>query len=125
MLGRSAGSHNPPESVPADYSPLLDEIRSLLALQPGDPALARIDDTLTAGYAQAMALEAERWRLERRIGEMARDVAADDAGARVDELARLARRISAADGEISHLRTLLRSLRERARELRLVAEAAL
>lgn len=108
--------------MPADHSPLLDEISSLLALPPGHPGLAAIDDTLTAGYAQAMALEAERWRLERRIGEVAGEVAA---GAGVDELVHLARRMSAADGEISRLRTLLRSLRDRARELRLMAEAAI
>lgn len=107
--------------MPADHAPLLDEISSLLALPPGHPGLAAIDDTLTAGYAQAMALEAERWRLERRIGEVAGEVAA---GAGVDELVHLARRMSAADGEISHLRTLLRSLRDRARELQLMAEAA-
>ena len=108
--------------MPADHSPLLDEISSLLSLPPGHPGLAAIDDTLTAGYAQAMALEAERWRLERRVGEVAGEVAA---GGDVDELVHLARRMSAADGEISNLRTLLRSLRDHARELRLMAEAAL
>jgi hypothetical protein len=108
--------------VPADHSPLLDEISSLLALPPGHPGLAAVDDTLTAGYAQAMALEAERWRLERRIGEVAGEVAA---GTGVDELVHLARRMSAADGEISRLRTLLQSLHDRARELRFVAEASL
>ena len=39
------------------------------------PTLARLEDTLTEGYARALALEAERWRLERRIGEVARTVA--------------------------------------------------
>jgi hypothetical protein len=37
------------------------------------PTLARMEDTLTEGYAKALALEAERWRLERRIGEVARE----------------------------------------------------
>jgi hypothetical protein len=32
------------------------------------PLLARVEDTLTEGYARAPAIEAERWRLERRIG---------------------------------------------------------
>jgi hypothetical protein len=105
--------------VSADPSALLDEISSLLALEPGAPGLERLDDTLTAGYAQAMALEAERWRLERRIGEIAVELATDENLAGVEELTRLARRIAAADGEITHLRTLLRTLRDRSRELRL------
>lgn len=102
--------------MPADPSALLDEIASLLALRPGDDGVERIDETLTVGYAQAMALEAERWRLERRIAEIAGET--EDVG----EIADLARRMTAADGEISRLRALLRSLRDHARELRLAAE---
>ena len=41
------------------------------------PTLARMEDTLTEGYAKALALEAERWRLERRIGEVAREGSTD------------------------------------------------
>ncbi len=94
-----------------DHSILLDDIRSLLALKPGDSSLARIEDTLTAGYARAMALEAEHWRLERQMAVLA--VNGD-----ADELLGLARRMSASKGDLSHLRTLLDALRERARELR-------
>ncbi len=46
--------------------PLYDEIRQLLAA-PGNgseaPPLARLEETLTSGYAHALALEAERWRI--------------------------------------------------------------
>ena len=51
-----------------------DDIRSLLEAPPtGEeaPTLDHIEHTLTAGYAQALALEAERWRLERKIADVA------------------------------------------------------
>lgn len=101
----------------SDHSILLEDISSLLAAQPGAARLAAIEDTLTAGYARAMALEAERWRLERRMGEVARELD-EDVETRADELARLATRVRKADGDLSHLRTLLGSLHDRARELR-------
>ena len=98
--------------MPDDRSVLIDDIHELLALQPGDAALDRLEETLTAGYAHALALEAEAWRLERRLGQAARDV--DDA----EETARLAKLLAAVERDLSHLRTLLGSLRDRARELR-------
>src|SRR5438445_9221098 len=75
------------------------------------PTLARLEDTLTEGYAQALALEAERWRLERRIGEVARGCRTDIG----EELLSLGRRLTSADGELVQLRELLGSLHERAR----------
>jgi hypothetical protein len=98
--------------MPDDRSVLIDDIHELLALQPGDTALDRLEETLTAGYAHALALEAEAWRLERRLGLAARDV--DDA----EETARLAKLLAAVERDLSHLRTLLGSLRDRARDLR-------
>lgn len=89
----------------------MEDIRALLALGPGDPELERVDETLTAGYARAMALEGEHWRLERQMGELTH---AGDAEA----LLGLSRRLAAARSELSHLRALLDSLRTRARELR-------
>ena len=44
---------------------LLDRISALLGDSTGD--LDTIEHTLTDGYARALALEAERWRLERRV----------------------------------------------------------
>jgi hypothetical protein len=81
------------------------------------PTLARMEDTLTEGYAKALALEAERWRLERRIGEVAREGRTDIG----EELRSLGTRLTHADGELAKLRSLLGSLHERARVARLAA----
>jgi hypothetical protein len=81
----------------------------------GAPTLAVLEEKLTDGYAEALALEAERWRIERRLGEAARG-AGGQLGSR--ELELLSQRLSAADGELDSLRTLLRSLQERARARR-------
>jgi hypothetical protein len=51
--------------------PMLEQIEELLTAEA--PPLARIEETLTEGYARALALEAERWRLERRIAQVAAD----------------------------------------------------
>src|SRR5918994_1667065 len=98
--------------MPDDRSILIDDIFALLALEPGDAALDRVEDTLTCGYAHALALEAEAWRLERRLGHAARELR--DA----EETARGAKLLSAVERDLSHLRTLLGSLRDRARDLR-------
>ena len=82
------------------------------------PTLAHIEDTLTEGYARALALEAERWRLERRIGEVAREGRTDIG----EELKSLGTRLTDADGELAELRTLLGTLHERARAVRLVSD---
>ncbi|MGE5690599.1 MAG: hypothetical protein ACM33B_08580 [Pseudomonadota bacterium] len=106
-----------------DHDDLLTQIHALIAASaaPADAAvLARMEDTLTVGYARALALEAERWRLERRIGELAAGLAtgsSSDAG----DLATLARRMSDTDAEVVRLRAALASLRDRASELRSAA----
>jgi hypothetical protein len=78
------------------------------------PSLARMEDTLTEGYARALALEAERWRLERRIGEVAREGRTDIG----EELKSLGTLLTHADGELAKLRGLLGTLHERARRTR-------
>ena len=82
-----------------------------------------MEDTLTEGYAQALALEAERWRLERRLGEVARTVEGPDMSGFADELSALATRLTSAEGELAELRGLLGTLHERTRRVR-VAERA-
>ena len=102
----------------------LCEIRELLAApMPADaqPLLERLDETLTTGYANALQLEAERWRIERRIGQVAAEVGEGDDAARVEELATLARSLRDANAEITALRRLLGSLRDRRRALRAAA----
>ena len=91
---------------------MMQQIEELLGADA--PTLARLEETLTEGYAQALALEAERWRLERRIGEVARE-GRTDLG---DELRTLGSRLTRADGELNELRSLLGTLHERARVLR-------
>jgi hypothetical protein len=98
--------------------PLRDDIAELLTL-PEDgvdaPSLAEIESTLTDGYAAALALEAERLRIERRLGEVVRD-AGEAADAR--ELARLSERLETADGELARLRSLLGNLQASRRAVR-------
>jgi hypothetical protein len=98
-----------------------DEIRHLLEAPPtGEdaPSLGHIEHTLTAGYARALALEAERWRLERKITEVAAKLGDESSELRASELTTLGRRLSAADGNLTQLRGLLSSLRTRAAEVR-------
>ncbi len=85
------------------------------------PLLERFDETLTAGYAYALQLEAERWRAERRLGEVASHIAQRSDQERVEELTELAKRLDESSEEITALRTLLVSLRDRRRELRQAA----
>jgi hypothetical protein len=63
------------------------------------PSLANLEATLTEGYAEALALEAERSRV-------------------TDELVTLAGRLTTADVELGRLRSLLDRLQARTRALR-------
>ena len=78
------------------------------------PTLARVEETLTEGYAEALALEAERLRLERRLSAAARAGGADLGS----ELNSLGRRLTSADDELTELRALLSSLHDLARARR-------
>ena len=102
-----------------------DEIRHLLASPTtgaGAPTLAAIEHTLTTGYAEALALEAERRRAERRMGEVTALLGRGDGDTeRADELAGLGRRLSATDRELTALRALLDELRGRAAAVRSAA----
>jgi hypothetical protein len=91
---------------------ILAEIEALL--EPGtQTGLAALEHTLTAGYAAALTLEAERWRLERGISEAAGLLGDGPTGEKTQEIAKLARRLADADDEIVRLRTMLGTLRER------------
>ena len=98
-----------------------DDIRSLLEAPPtGEeaPTLDHIEDTLTAGYARALAIEAERWRLERKIADVAAKLGDEVTEEDATELAKLGQRLSDADGDLTRLRALLASLRVRADPVR-------
>ena len=101
-----------------------DDIRSLLeAPSTGEeaPTLDHIEDTLTAGYARALALEADRWRVERQIADVAARMGDEVTDEDASELARLGQQLSSTDGDLNRLRTLLVALRTRADEVRAAA----
>jgi hypothetical protein len=103
--------------------PLREEIADLLRMPEngaGAPSLDAIESTLTNGYAEALELEAKRSRIERRLGEVARD-ANDEA--KVREFARLSKCLESADGELERLRSLLRNLQARRRLVRATGAA--
>jgi hypothetical protein len=98
--------------------PLREEIADLLRMPEngaGAPSLDAIESTLTDGYAEALSLEAQRTRIERRLGEVARDAGGE---AQVREFARLSKCLETADGELERLRSLLRTLQARRRLVR-------
>jgi hypothetical protein len=91
----------------------LDDIAELLAMcenGAGAPSLDTIESTLTDGYAAKLALEAERWRIEQRLGMVARDAGEVKPHGVAAELAELSDRLETTDGELARLRTLLRRL---------------
>ena len=92
--------------------PVVQQIEDLL--RDDGSTLADLEHTLTEGYARALALEAERLRIERRIGEVARSTSDDQAA----EIRRLGTRLTRADGELQRLRSVLDTLADRARRLR-------
>ena len=101
-----------------------DDIRTLLDSPPsGDdaPSLDHIEHTLTSGYARALALEAERLRIERRLADVVAHLTRETTDEDASELARLGQRLSAADDDLTRLRSLLASLRMRAAEVRSAA----
>jgi chromosome segregation ATPase len=107
-----------------DVTTLIARIDSLLeSPSEADDAdvRAHMEMTLTDGYAAAMALEAEHWRLQRRIGAIAAELAQGRRKGHTKELAALARRLAAAEEELEALRETLASLRDR---IALAAHAA-
>ena len=101
---------------------MLDEIHTLLDTPEHGrdaPSLEALEHTLTSGYAQALQLEAEHWRLERRVGEITARIAnGSSARAEAGELATLTERMSTAEEDLGTLRRALRRLRDRASAIR-------
>jgi hypothetical protein len=92
---------------------LLEQIDELLASTSTDDSvtLARLERTLTDGYAHALSLEAERLRLERRMTELAAELHDGNREQKAKELAQVSRRLSGAGIEIERLRGTLTQLR--------------
>ena len=106
-----------PNAIPA----LIEQIDELLA-EPAhqeEPAsLAYLERTLTDGYAYALELEAERWRLERRMSELAAELHDGDNELKAKELALLSDRLSSNGRLLARLRNTLTELRARATAVR-------
>lgn len=105
------------EAIPA----LLEQIDELLAepRSEGAPAtLDRLERTLTDGYAYALVLESERWRLEQRLSELAGELHEGDQDVKSQELAQISRRLSSNGTALQGLRSTLARLRNHATAVR-------
>ena len=105
-------------AVADEYSVLCEELRLLVDERAEEalPPLHLLEDRLTEGYARALELEAERLRLERRIGELGAGVTPGQPSG--EEIATLAARLSQASNRLDRLRALLAALRRRADAVR-------
>jgi hypothetical protein len=101
--------------VAIDFGSLCRELDSLIKSPPAsdEQTRAQSERTLTDGYAQAHALEAEQLRIERRIAKIAGEMSARDRELKADELAELSLQLSRASVDLRHLRALLATARRR------------
>jgi hypothetical protein len=129
LYAEEGGTDNPdeatvaPDAIPA----LLEQIDELLAETPSKKApatLARLERTLTDGYAYALALEAERWRLERRMSQLAGELHEGNHELKAKELALLSSRLASNATVLSGLRGTLVQLRAHATAARSRAQAS-
>ena len=102
-------------------SELLEKINALMSAPTRD--LETIERTLTDGYAQALSLEAEKWRLEKRINEVAQSLERGDTAQKARELAVLANRVEGNVGDLVALRSVLADLRRHADAVRVGSPA--
>ena len=98
---------------------LLEQISALISEPEGD--LDTIERTLTDGYAHAMSLEAEAWRLGKRIREVAQGLQRGDTMKKAQEISALAERVEGSAGDLATLRALLADLRRHADDVRVAA----
>jgi chromosome segregation ATPase len=102
-------------------SELLEKIKALMSAPARD--LETIERTLTDGYAQALSLEAEKWRLEKRINEVAQSLERGDTAQKARELAVLANQVEGNVGDLVALRSVLAELRRHADAVRVGSPA--
>jgi hypothetical protein len=95
---------------------LLDRISALLRTPTRD--LDQIERTLTDGYAGALSLEAESWRLERRVAVLSQGIEQGDIVTNARELADVARQLERNGDLLSELRGRLAELRRCADDAR-------
>lgn len=99
---------------------VIERIRDLLARPSqgrGAPSRELIESVLTEGYAEALALDGQRLRLERKIDQVTAHLARGGE-TRIAELQKVMARIEATEEDLAELRKLLSALRSR------VAQAA-
>ncbi len=101
--------------MPIDSTTLRDRIRTLLqAPVDGRRSRERLERTLTDGYANTMALEADRLRIERRIADVASELTDTNREKKTKELASLSNRLSKTIDDLESLRMMLAALRDHA-----------
>jgi septal ring factor EnvC (AmiA/AmiB activator) len=120
-MGLAALAHVPPATknrlqVPSPMSNLHDQIRALISASTRD--LDEIERTLTDGYAQALSLEAERSRLQRRLTEVAQEIQRGDMAKKARELTALSERLDGNQDDLAALRGMLGDLRRHADDVR-------
>jgi hypothetical protein len=96
---------------------LVERIETMISAETRD--LDQIERTLTDGYAEALSLEAERWRIERRIAEVTQGIQRGDTAKKARELATLAKKLDGNEGRLRRLRAVLVDLRRHANGVRL------
>jgi tRNA C32,U32 (ribose-2'-O)-methylase TrmJ len=99
---------------------VIERIRDLLALPSqgrGAPSREQIESVLTEGYAEALALDGQRLRLERKIDQVTAHLARGGQTS-AEDLQKVMARIEATEEDLAKLRKLLAALRSR------VAQAA-
>jgi hypothetical protein len=103
------------EPVGRRLETVIERIRALLALPSqgqGAPSRERIESVLTEGYAEALALDGERLRLERKIDEVTAHLASGGE-TQAAELQETMDRVEATKKDLAKLRKLLSVLRGR------------
>jgi hypothetical protein len=103
-----------------ELAAITERINVLLdRLERGDyPDQATLEDTLTDGYACALALDAECDRIERRLTEHAAELTSESGDEHARELSSLARLLAQRRTELDSLRDLLALLRAGVQEAR-------
>jgi hypothetical protein len=103
----------------AELAPILAEIDVLILAVPLE--VDRLERTLTDGYAHALALEAEKWRLEKRLDLVAHGIDEGDTIGKTRELTLLTKDLDRNASELAGLRKTLANLRRRADEARVAS----
>jgi hypothetical protein len=100
---------------------VLEQIQAVLAASTHD--LDEIERTLTDGYAHALSLEAEKWRLEKRMAEVTSGIQRGDTVKKARELAALSKKLDGNAGDLTMLRAKLADLRRHADGVRVGSPA--